>query len=198
MHAQLRVVMELLELRKHLLPESARRRADALLSRGDAAFGNLDRVTEHPIHGIRIRVHGDYHLEQVLVSQGDFVILDFEGEPSKPPSDRRITASPLKDVAGMIRSFDYAARPTLDRTPTPDDPVLLAACTFWTTWMGASFLEGYLQEGADTLLPEGPAASELLLQNFLLEKAAYEVAYELNNRPTWVEIPLRGIHDQLA
>ena len=140
----------------------------------------------------------DYHLEQVLVQDGDFIILDFEGEPSASLAERRIKRSPLKDVAGMLRSFDYAARPVLNELPLDASGRLSAACTYWTMWVGGAFLEGYLVAGGELLLPEGREASEALLRNFLLEKAAYEVQYELNNRPSWVGIPLRGILDQLT
>ena len=195
---QLRQVLSLLQRRRHLLDGSAELDADHLLDIGSSVYARLDPVKDLRIDALRIRVHGDYHLEQVLVRDGDFVILDFEGEPSTSLSERRIKRSPLKDVAGMLRSFDYAARPALNEMPHSESGKLSAACTYWTTWVGAAFLEGYLAAGGDALLPEGREASEALLRNFLLEKAAYEVLYELNNRPTWVDIPLRGILDQLS
>ncbi len=195
---QLRQVLGLLERRKHLLDASSAALAKQLLDVGTAVYERLNPVKDLRIDARRIRVHGDYHLEQVLAANGDFVILDFEGEPSASLSERRIRRSPLKDVAGMIRSFDYAARATLDEVPHADAARQLAACNFWTAWVGGAFLDGYLSAGGESLLPEGHEASEALLRNFLLEKAAYEVLYELNNRPSWVGIPLRGILEQLG
>ncbi len=195
---QLRQVLALLERRRHLLEDGAGVNADQLLAKGASIFERLSPVKDMRIHARRMRVHGDYHLEQVLVRNGDFIILDFEGEPSKSLSERRIRLSPLKDVAGMLRSFDYAARPALDELPHAEGGRQAAACTYWVTWVGAAFIDGYLDAAGGVLLPEGREASEALLRNFLLEKAAYEVLYELNNRPGWVDIPLRGIIDQLA
>jgi len=195
---QLQHVLSLLQRRKHLLDDESEVNADHLLAIGAAVYERLDPVKDLRIDAIRIRVHGDYHLEQVLVQAGDYVILDFEGEPSAALSERRMKRSPLKDVAGMIRSFDYAARAALDEVPHAEAGRQSAACAYWTSWVGGAFLEGYLGAGGDALLPEGRDASEALLRNFLLEKAAYEVIYELNNRPSWVDIPLRGILEQLA
>ena len=197
-HDQLHDVLELIGRRKQVLANGAERLADRLLAIGDDAYERLRPVRDDQIDALRIRVHGDYHLEQVLAQANDYVILDFEGEPSASLTERRIKRSPLKDVAGMLRSFDYAARPVLNEMPHSDSGKLSAACSFWTAWVGGAFLDGYLTTGGDALLPEGRAASEALLRGFLLEKAAYEVQYELNNRPTWVDIPLRGIVDQLA
>ena len=195
---QLRLALDLLARNRGQLQGSAAVNADRLLAQGNAVFAGLAPVKDLRIAARRMRVHGDYHLEQVLVRQGDYLILDFEGEPSKSLSERRIRLSPLKDVAGMLRSFDYAARPTLDALSDAQDAAHVAACTYWTTWMSSAFLNGYQRTGGAELLPEGREASEALLRNFLLEKAAYEVVYELNNRPSWVGIPLRGIMDQLA
>ncbi len=195
---QLRLALDLLARHRAQLEADAAVNADRLLAQGNSVFAGLAPVKDLRIAARRMRVHGDYHLEQVLVRQGDYLILDFEGEPSKSLSERRIRLSPLKDVAGMLRSFDYAARPTLDALAHPQDAVHVAACTYWTTWMSTAFLSGYQRTGGAELLPEGREASEALLRNFLLEKAAYEVVYELNNRPSWVGIPLRGIMDQLA
>jgi maltose alpha-D-glucosyltransferase/alpha-amylase len=194
---QLRHVLELLERSVPILDASSVRHAERLLALGPAVYAPLDAVKDLAMGAQRIRVHGDYHLEQVLVSNGDYVILDFEGEPSASLPERRIKRSPLKDVAGMIRSFDYAARAVLDATAHVDAAKGLAACNYWTSWVGGAFLEGYLGAGGTALMPEGREASEALLRTFLLEKAAYEVIYELNNRPTWVDIPLRGILEQL-
>jgi trehalose synthase-fused probable maltokinase len=139
------------------------------------------------VGGRLIRHHGDYHLGQTLLSRdGDWVILDFEGEPARPLLERRRKRSPLRDVAGMLRSFAYVASASdLQRgTPAPEG------------WEGAArdgFLSAYFDAIEPTLLPAGQAATDKLLQIFELEKAVYELRYELNNRPDWVGIPVRGI-----
>jgi maltose alpha-D-glucosyltransferase/alpha-amylase len=147
--------------------------------------------------GGRIRCHGDYHLGQVLVTEGDVVIIDFEGEPARPLAERRAKASPLRDVAGMLRSFSYAALTGLGAaTQTrPEDVERLAPwAELWETWVGAVFLRAYLAatRGA-AFLPPDVDDLETLLQAFILDKALYELGYELNNRPDWVHIPLTGL-----
>ena len=145
----------------------------------------------------RIRCHGDYHLGQVLVTEGDVIILDFEGEPARPLVERRRKCSPLRDVAGMLRSFSYAAltgltAATLSR---PEESDRLAPwADVWETWVSAAFLRAYLAavQGA-AFVPENREELDLLLQAFVLDKAFYELAYELNNRPDWVHIPLSGL-----
>jgi trehalose synthase-fused probable maltokinase len=134
----------------------------------------------------RIRCHGDYHLGQVLVTEGDVVILDFEGEPARPPGERRAKCSPLRDVAGMLRSFAYAASASeLQRDqPVPEG---------WEDRARESFLAGYLDAVDSALMPPGEAPTRTMLSIFELEKAVYELRYELNNRPDWVSIPVAGI-----
>src|SRR5215207_7686905 len=134
-----------------------------------------------------IRHHGDYHLGQVLLGGDDlWVVLDFEGEPARTLVERRRKRSPLRDVAGMLRSFAYAASASriLYKTPAPDG---------WEDDVRASFLGGYLASVDQRLLPPGHAAVERLIAVFELEKAVYELRYELNNRPDWVGIPVAGI-----
>jgi maltose alpha-D-glucosyltransferase/alpha-amylase len=144
----------------------------------------------------RIRCHGDYHLGQVLVTEGDVVILDFEGEPARPLEERRAKCSPLRDIAGMLRSFSYAALTAVGAaTETrPEDARRLAPwAELWETWVSAAFLRAYLAatRGA-TFLPPLPDL-EVLLRAYVLDKALYELAYELNTRPAWVHIPMAGI-----
>ena len=145
-------------------------------------------------------MHGDYHLGQVLWTGKDFVILDFEGEPAVALSERRIKRSPLRDVAGMLRSFHYAAHAGLyqhiERGSLP--PENLAAfepwARFWNSTVSAAFLRSYLQAiGPSEILPSTPAELQVMLQAYLLNKAVYELGYELNNRPAWLNIPLHGI-----
>ena len=162
--------------------------------------------------GLRTRVHGDYHLGQVLYTGGDFVIIDFEGEPGRPLAERRQKRSPLFDVAGMLRSFSYAASGSLIRraerggagpergaTDPADAERLARWARAWTAWVSAAFLGGYRRAVAGTpAVPSDDAGWVVLLEAFLLEKAFYELEYELNNRPDWVAIPLRGIIDLLS
>jgi trehalose synthase-fused probable maltokinase len=131
--------------------------------------------------GFMIRHHGDYHLGQLLHSAGgEFMIIDFEGEPSRPLAQRRRKASPLRDVAGMLRSFAYLAIVA----GGPDD---------WEEQARSRFLDGYLGVVDAALLPSGQAAVDRLLAVYELEKAVYELRYELDNRPDWVGIPVAGI-----
>ena len=147
--------------------------------------------------GQRIRIHGDYHLGQVLRSKTDFVILDFEGEPARSLSYRRSKQSALKDVAGMLRSFSYAAYGTL-MNYTARHPEGLAFlepwARLWERAAAAEFLRVYRDtaQGAG-FIPDDKTDFRKLLDVFLLDKALYEVLYELNNRPTWLRIPLLGI-----
>jgi maltose alpha-D-glucosyltransferase/alpha-amylase len=145
----------------------------------------------------RTRVHGDYHLGQVLWSESDFYLLDFEGEPARPLEERRQKESPLKDVAGMLRSFSYAAYAALfthNLGTWTDFERLEPWARIWERSAGASFLKGYLAVAAHApFLPEDPVQRARLLDLFLLDKALYELNYELNNRPDWVRIPLRGL-----
>jgi len=144
----------------------------------------------------KIRVHGDYHLGQTLRTDAGFVVLDFEGEPARPIAERRRKQCVLVDVAGMLRSLDYAAHATLapDGAPTH-------AGERWVRRATAVFLEGYLEEVARAparLLPASPSGFAGALSVFELDKALYEVRYELDNRPTWLGIPLRGLTRLLA
>jgi maltose alpha-D-glucosyltransferase/alpha-amylase len=143
------------------------------------------------------RVHGDYHLGQVLRVMDDFVILDFEGEPARPLAERRARKSPLKDVAGMLRSFSYAAQvgyqSFVARHPRDAAP-LEPWAKLWDNCVSAAFLAAYREAIADgDLVPTGNAELGLLLDVFLLDKALYELDYEINHRPAWTRIPLLGI-----
>ena len=145
----------------------------------------------------KIRIHGDYHLGQVLWSEGDFYILDFEGEPARPLAQRRAKQSPLKDVAGMIRSFSYAAYAGLF-AHTASRPAAFDALApwadLWETWTTAAFLRGYFATvGKALFVPRQEDQRDELLRFFVLDKALYELNYEMNNRPEWLRIPLSGI-----
>jgi len=144
----------------------------------------------------KIRVHGDYHLGQVLKTPNGFVIIDFEGEPARPLAERRRKQPALRDVAGMLRSLDYAAHAVAFRRPEGERAAALAALTAWEAEAREVFLAGYLRSVAESPVPLAPATAEALRSAcapFELQKAAYELRYELDNRPDWVAIPQAGI-----
>jgi maltose alpha-D-glucosyltransferase/alpha-amylase len=145
----------------------------------------------------RIRVHGDYHLGQVLRAATDFAIIDFEGEPTRPLAERRRKQCALKDVAGMLRSFSYAARFALmshEARRAGGEDRLRAWARLWERSVHSAFLRAYRETaGNATFLPREPRAFANLLELYLLDKLVYELRYELDNRPTWVRIPLAGI-----
>ena len=149
---------------------------------GDA-FSSLAKLTD-PVSAQR--VHGDYHLGQVMRTQTGWVVLDFEGEPASPLAQRRARSSPLRDVAGMLRSFDYAARHQL--LTHPDRAALTPVASDWVRRNGEAFCAGYAEAGG-----LDPACNAVLLRALLLDKAVYEVIYEARNRPTWLAIPLESI-----
>ncbi len=175
--------------------------ADTVLAREADLDRVFSRVTRRRIDVIRTRTHGDYHLGQVLWTGDDFVIIDFEGEPGRPLSQRRFKRSPLRDVAGMLESLRYAAAAELrSGRRRPEDIARLEPwARAWASWMSAAFLAGYLERATGTrLVPRSDADLELLLEFFLLEKVVYEIGYELNNRPEWVEIPMRAMLELIA
>jgi len=182
---------------RNRLPESLQEDVDAVLGLQPTILKQMRRITGSRLPAKKIRIHGDYHLGQVLFTGSDFVIFDFEGEPVRPLTERRIKRSPMRDVAGMIRSFHYAAYTTLLSGTTvrqQDTGALAIWADLWYRYVSAGFLNGYLQPMADSdLLPQDPDLLENLLVPYLLEKAVYELGYELNNRPDWLVIPLRGI-----
>ena len=165
-------------------------------------FGSL---LKGKISATRIRCHGDYHLGQVLYTGKDFMILDFEGEPARPLSERRMKRSPFRDVAGMLRSFQYAAYARLyDEAqagvlPPGALPALASWALDWERWVSAAFLRAYLDRAWGTsFVPPSRDEIAALMDIYLMEKAVYELAYELNNRPGWVRIPLQGIRQILG
>ncbi|HEU4683988.1 MAG TPA: putative maltokinase [Nitrospira sp.] len=145
--------------------------------------------------GLRIRCHGDYHLGQILCTKSDYVITDFEGEPARPLAERRTKQSPLYDVAGMLRSFDYASWVGLARVqPVEIQRRLEPWAAHWSRWVRAAFLRAYVTDIQDApFWPRAEQAREVLLTVHQLEKAVYELAYELNHRPDWIAIPSKGI-----
>ena len=190
----------LLKQRVAELPEPSATDARHLIERQSALLDRFSSLRTQEIKASRIRLHGDYHLGQVLYTGSDFMIIDFEGEPARPLSERRGKGLALRDVAGMIRSFQYAAFAALfgqvpGFTVQPETMSSVEQWAgFWFTSIGATYLEAYFSaaDGKGFVSPD-MAERRLLLDVFLLHKALYEVAYELNNRPDWVRIPLRGI-----
>jgi trehalose synthase-fused probable maltokinase len=199
------VAFRLLRQRLADLPEAVRGEAQKVLAREAEVVEAGQSVSRRPINALRIRTHGDYHLGQVLYTGDDFVITDFEGEPARPLRERQHKHSPLKDVAGMLRSFHYAAYAGLfrqvDKAASSPSEALIAFepwAQVWYRWVSAGFLHAYFAHaGPASVLPPTRDERQVLLDAYLLEKAVYELGYELNNRPDWVRIPLQGIHQLL-
>jgi trehalose synthase-fused probable maltokinase len=178
--------------------------ADLVLAGRDRLLAVAAQVSAMPIEALRIRTHGDFHLGQVLFTGRDFVIIDFEGEPQATLSERRIKRTPLRDVAGMLRSLDYAAQVALAERQArgllaPDDDHAHVWARWWRDAAAASFVTGYqATPGIGRLLPTEPRATDALLDAMVLEKALYELRYELDMRPDWVHLPLRVLAEAAA
>jgi maltokinase len=186
--------------RSELAPEAIRELAEQMFRRLDIAISAVPELARYAekigdafSHLAKLvdpvpaqRVHGDYHLGQVMRTQTGWVILDFEGEPASPLAQRRARSSPLRDVAGMLRSFDYAARHQL--LTRPDAAILTPRASGWVRHNSEAFCAGYAEAGG-----LDPAQNAVLLRAMLLDKAVYEVIYEARNRPTWLSIPLESI-----
>ncbi len=172
--------------------------ATDLLDREEDIRRAVQRLAERGRGTLRIRVHGDFHLGQVLVVQGDAFIIDFEGEPARPMEQRRMKGSPLRDVAGLLRSFDYAAAaaaPGRTAASAQTSERRAALLERFRANAAATFIDAYRSVLAQVPQPWVSAAAEPdLLDLFLIEKAAYEIRYEAMNRPTWLAIPLQGLH----
>lgn len=194
-------VQVLRQLRSALgsLTPDGRSNAEAVLGKTDKIMARFQSITRRRISAMRTRCHGDYHLGQVLHTGRDFVIVDFEGEPARSLGERRIKRSPLRDVAGMIRSFDYATHVAVHGhastvVRSEDISRLNEWAQSWYTWVAGGFLRAYMEIMSDTpVLPSRLEDTRIILDNYILQKALYEVSYELNNRPDWVSVPLQGI-----
>jgi maltose alpha-D-glucosyltransferase/alpha-amylase len=184
------------------LPHETVQLAQEVLARRGGVKEHLAGLSGDPNQfGQRIRIHGDLHLGQLLRARSDFLFVDFEGEPARSLEERRKKQSPLRDVAGMLRSFSYAAHAAMGRQ-SPRRPeyslTLQPWATLWERAVSAEFLRGYRTTiDAGPLLP-APEKAQVFLRALLLEKACYELAYELNNRPTWLHIPLTGVRELLG
>ncbi len=188
-----------LNARRKQLPEELADDVDLLISSKRNILANVRRITEKKMDALKIRIHGDLHLGQVLHTGKDFIFIDFEGEPARTISERRLKYSPLRDVAGMIRSFHYAAYSCIFQQMQKqgiDPEQLYFWADLWYLNISGTFLYHYRKSIKHPgMLPADEETFAILLETFLLEKAVYELGYELNNRPEWIIIPLRGIGD---
>jgi trehalose synthase-fused probable maltokinase len=195
-------VFSLLRDKTKNLPAEWRVKAEKLAEHESEIAARFNAALCEPIRAMRTRIHGDYHLGQVLRTETDFVIIDFEGEPARSIEERRVKRSPLQDVAGMLRSFHYAAFAPLlgeDRVAGDDIARMGVWAEAWNSWVADRYLAKYFgtAKGA-SYLPATQVEIQTVLELHLLEKAIYELGYELNNRPTWVGIPLQGIGKLLS
>jgi len=191
----------LLESRLDSLPESLRAEAREVLAQRDRLLALIEQHHGDSTRGSKTRFHGDYHLGQVLLAENDWVIVDFEGEPNRPLEERRRKGSPLKDVAGMLRSFDYAMHSALASVidTRPDAaPALAGLAQRWRDSVRATFIDAYDGVAQTQGLASAGAESSGLVALFVLEKVLYELHYEAGNRPDWVGIPLAGLRELLG
>jgi maltose alpha-D-glucosyltransferase/alpha-amylase len=191
---------QLLNQRLKGLPAVAQTHAQQVLGLEAAMLQRFRRVYEGRIDAVRIRNHGDYHLGQILHTGKQFLIIDFEGEPSIPISERRLKRSPLHDVSRMVLSFHYASSVALlkqtEHGALQEGQMKTTAAwaQYWSGWVSATFIKAYLEASRSApYLPTSEAALHILLDAALLRNAVYELGYELNNRPDWVDFPLQAI-----
>ena len=199
--AELKRTFDMLKRRRDRLPEEVVPDAYRLLELRGELTRRVKDVSRGGFGVVKTRHHGDYHLGQVLVVGNDFQIIDFEGEPARPLAERRRKHSPLRDVAGMLRSFDYAARSAvmnLGAERAEQLERLEPWVRLWQERAREAFLEGYAKgaRGAASY-PDDEEHARTLVELFTLEKALYEIRYELDNRPAWVGIPIKGLLDLL-
>ncbi len=189
------------ELKRQLpqLSETARQDAEFILTQKDALLAIYSRLVDANIQCNLIRVHGDYHLGQVLNTGNDFVVIDFEGEPRLSLGERRLRRSALRDVAGMVRSFDYAAAAALEKVPAEERDWLTPWAHQWAQSTTQTYLDAYFRtaEGCN-FLPVDLSSAQLLLDLHVLDKAVYEIGYELTYRPSFAGIPLNAVRRLLG
>ncbi len=199
MRTLLRRNLQLLKNNIKKIPDALKDDALLILQSEQKILAFFQEFLNRKFSAIRMRIHGDYHLGQVLYTGKDFVIIDFEGEPARPLTERRLKQSPFKDAAGMIRSFHYVGYSALlkEASVRPEDtPSLQPWTDLWYRYVSGIFIGAYLQTVKDTLFMASDQNDlEIMLKAYLLEKAVYELGYELNNRPEWVAIPLQGVKD---
>jgi len=194
--ARARSVFVLLERGLKNLGEPASTLAERLLENCDAIIRHIEQGRGEIFEGMKIRHHGDFHLGQVLMAKDDAYILDFEGEPRRSLEERRSKQPPARDVAGFIRSIDYATSAALFRAPnlSPEDSATLTQrIRAWGERLTTAYWESYRETlGEAHLWPDEEPKAHDLLNLFLLEKALYEIEYELSNRPSWSHIPIEA------
>jgi maltose alpha-D-glucosyltransferase / alpha-amylase len=196
MRTSLRRAFTSLEKKLSDVPAKFRSEAREVLAAEKEILAREKRLLDRRTSAAKIRIHGDYHLGQLVYTGKDFVILDFEGEPARPLSDRKMKRSALRDVAGMMRSFQYAAYAALWQPAMrkEDVPFLERWADLWYRHASSVFLQSYLNTTASAIfIPKNSEDLQIMLEAYLLDKAVYEIAYELNHRPSWVLIPIRGI-----
>ncbi|MBW4471901.1 MAG: maltose alpha-D-glucosyltransferase [Stenomitos rutilans HA7619-LM2] len=198
-------VLLMLKNRLHILLPETQPFAKAVLSQQDDCLQRFQSVLNHKITALRTRYHGDYHLEQVLFTGKDFFIIDFEGDPARTLSERRMKRSPLRDVAGMLQSFYYAASVALDQeiesgmSQTEQLPQMQQWAECWQRWVGATFVKAYLATANHgSFLPKTEQELRVLLDYYLLEQAVYDLGRELVNQPEQLKIPLQRILQLLS
>ena len=167
-------------------------------------LARLKSILNQKINAMRTRTHGNLCLNEVLYTGKDFIIIDFEGDQTRPLSERRMKRSPLRDIAGMLESFYYSSRIGLRNEREsgmilPDDqPLMEQWAQFFYTWSSIAFLKSYLSAAKDApFIPSEPSELQLLLDGFVLEKVIIELEHELKNRPNWIEVPLYRILELL-
>jgi maltose alpha-D-glucosyltransferase/alpha-amylase len=196
MRASLRRAFTLLEKKLPDLSRAFRDEAKEVLAAEQEILAREKRLLNRRTNAAKIRIHGDYHLGQLLHTGKDFIILDFEGEPARALSERKLKRSALRDVAGMMRSFQYAAYSALWQPAMrkEDVPFLERWADLWYRQMSSVFLQSYLKTSTGAIfIPKNGEDLQIMLEAYLLDKAVYEIGYELNHRPSWVVIPIRGI-----
>jgi len=186
------------------LPQDVRNSIERLVADEAVLLDRIRPVATTQMTGVRIRCHGDYRLDEVLFTGTDYILTDFAGDTTRPLGERRIKASPVRDLAEMLRSYDYAVRVALrteidaGTVPNAAEPVVVAWGTAWYRWVGAALLRSYLAAGGSSLLPSAPGAVQALLDGYALEKASRELLWEIDHRPGWVGIPLAGLQAAVA
>jgi len=197
MRGHLRRNFQLLSANIQHLPIEAQRRATEVLGAEKEIITCLHKITGRRLSAMKCRIHGDFHLGQALFTGKDFIFIDFEGEPAHSLTERRLKRSPLRDVAGMIHSFHYAAMTTLAHhgSSHPNDiPLLDPWLEAWYIYVSGSYLKAYLHAMKNSpLVPADRTELTIMLRCFLIQKVVHELGNELNNRPDLIDIPLRGL-----
>jgi maltose alpha-D-glucosyltransferase/alpha-amylase len=196
--------LRLLRMRLRDLPPAAQGDARAVLEMERDLLDSFHALRNLRAPGLRIRIHGDFHLKQLLHTGADLIFIDFEGDVSRPLMERRIKRSPLRDVAGMLRSLHYASHSAMiENVPglagRQRASQITAWAQFWYACVGGAFLDRYLRQLSDSpILPGGADDLRAMLDVYLLSKAAYELSYELSNRPEWAPVALSGLRQLIA